>query len=575
MLPTSAGCYLMYDENNKIIYIGKAKNLKNRVSQYFLRAHDGKTGAMVSHVHHFETMITSSEKEALILEMNLIQKYHPRYNIVLMDDKHYPYIELHTNIKDPYISIARRTNNKKSKYFGPYPNSSSAYEVIDLINTLYPLRKCNHVPKNACLYYHMHQCLGPCINKVDNDDYEKICESIVNFLKGDNKDVILKLKEKIQKYSSEMDYENALECKKKLDSLLYVTEKQNVEFFDKIDRDFCAFYVNNNYVSITIFIYRNGLLIGKKNFVYELIGEVNEFIGNILYQYYANIPLPKEIIVSTQEILDELFDKIETNISISKAGKFHEVISLVSQNAKEYLENYFSYSSLKESNEEILTKLGNMLNIDIPIRIELFDNSHLQGTNAIGAMVCFINGEEQKKLNRTFNINSENKKDDFSSMKEVLTRRYTRLKDNNEIFPDLVIVDGGKIQIEAAKEIFSKIGVTIPICGLVKDEKHTTRGLLNSDLEEIEIDDNELFLFLTKMQNAVHRFAISTHIRKRSNSMFKSVFDDIKGIGDKRKTALIKQFPTINDLKRATLEELAQFLPKDVAIELFNKIKEK
>ncbi len=572
LLKDLPGCYLMYDKNNTIIYVGKAKNLKKRVSQYFLRVHNGKTAAMVSHVDHFETIITSSEKEALILEMNLIQKNHPRYNILLMDDKHYPYIELHKGIKDPYISIARNLKNKKSSYYGPYPSSSSAFEVISIINSIFPLRKCSSVPKSPCLYYHMHQCLGPCINKIDTTKYDEIIDEIESFLRGNNDNVIKKLKEKINFYSENMEYENALEYKKRLDSLLYINEKQNVEFLDKIDRDFIGFYTNENYVSIIILIYRQGLLIGKKKFFYELLGELNDFISDILLQYYQHNTLPKEIIISSKEICDILINYLNTTIIQPKIGKNIDIINIATQNAQDYFSSYLQTNQNKETNEKLLDELGNLLNIPTPYHIELFDNSHLQGTNAIGAMVAYINGEEYKKMNRKFNIESYNKKDDISSMKEVIYRRYSRLKEENQQMPDLIIVDGGENQIQAAKEVLSKIDVKINLAGLVKDDKHRTRALMNESLKEIPIENKNLFIFLTKMQDSVHRYAISTHIKKRNKSMFNSIFDEVKGIGEKRKELLIKQFPTLIDLKKASIEELSQFIPKESAIELAKKL---
>lgn len=572
LLKVLPGCYLMYDKNNTIIYVGKAKNLKKRVSQYFLRVHNGKTAAMVSHVDHFETIITSSEKEALILEMNLIQKNHPRYNILLMDDKHYPYIELHKGIKDPYISIARNLKNKKSSYYGPYPSSSSAFEVISIINSIFPLRKCSSVPKSPCLYYHMHQCLGPCINKIDATKYDEIIDEIESFLRGNNDNVIKKLKEKINFYSENMEYENALEYKKRLDSLLYINEKQNVEFLDKLDRDFIGFYTNENYVSLIILIYRQGLLIGKKKFFYELLGELNDFISDILLQYYQHNTFPKEIIISSKEICDILTNYLNTTIIQPKIGKNIDIINIATQNAQDYFSSYLQTNQNKETNEKLLDELGNLLNIPTPYHIELFDNSHLQGTNAIGAMVAYINGEEYKKMNRKFNIESYNKKDDISSMKEVIYRRYSRLKEENQQMPDLIIVDGGENQIQAAKEVLSKIDVKINLAGLVKDDKHRTRALMNESLKEIPIENKNLFIFLTKMQDSVHRYAISTHIKKRNKSMFNSIFDDVKGIGEKRKELLIKQFPTLIDLKKASIEELSQFIPKESAIELAKKL---
>ena len=575
LLPDKPGCYLMHDVDDQIIYIGKAKNLKKRVSQYFLRPQSGKTFAMVSHVHHFETIITNSEKEALILEMNLIQKNHPRYNIMLMDDKHYPYIAIHKKVKDPYVSLARNTKDKKCEYYGPYPNSSAAYEVIDIINKLFPLRKCNTVPKAPCLYYHLGQCLGPCINKVSQEEYDKIIDNIREFLRGENHQVVSELKEKIKKASEELDFESAKKFKDTLDSIEHISEKQNVEFKDKINRDIFAFYTRDFYISVTCFCYRKGLLLSKRNLTYELVGDINEFVSEVIFQYYLANPIPSEVVVSNEDIKNYLDEALETSIISPSRGKLRDTISTVEINAKESLDAHFLTSKINDNKVELLDKLGEILHIKTPYRIELFDNSHLQGTNAIGAMVVFINGEPVKKMYRKFNIESYNKKDDLSSMKECLTRRYSRLKQENESFPDLIIVDGGKTQLEIAKEVMENLSLNIPLAGLVKSDSHRTNGLIDVNFNEYFLDDErDLFFLLTRMQDEVHRYAITTHIKKRNKSMFKSVFDGIKGIGSSRKEKLIKTYPSISELKNAKIEELGQILPKETAEELFKKLHE-
>lgn len=562
----------MYNDKNEIIYIGKAKNLKNRVSQYFLNTQEGKTKAMVSNVNHFETIITSNEKEALILEMNLIQKHHPRYNILLIDDKHYPYIELHNKIEHPYISIARRLKNKKSIYFGPYPNSTFAFEMVDIINDLFPLRKCINIPKSPCLYYHMHKCLGPCINKINKDEYSNILDNINHLLKGDNKELIDKLKEKMIESSEKENYENALFYKKKIDSIQYINQKQVSEFNDNKTRNYIGFFTQGNYISIDILIYNKGIFIGKKEFTYQLIGDLNEFITSILYQYYSSIPLPDLIILNNEKIKDELSKNIDCQFEIAKCGKNLDIINNSIVNSKETLNNFIHYRGLKKDKEELLNELGNLLNISIPYRIELFDNSHLQGSNAIGAMVTYINGEEYKKDNRLFNINSFNKKDDLSSMKEVLERRYSRLKKENGTLPNLIILDGGKTQIEVGNKVLKSLELNIPLCGLVKNDKHQTRGLINNNYQEILINDNELLLFLTKMQDSIHKFAISSHVRKRNKSMFNSIFNEIKGIGEKRKELLLSHYSSIDELYNADIIELSQILPKEVATNLYRRL---
>ena len=575
LLPDQPGCYLMHNIDDEIIYIGKAKNLKKRVSQYFLRPHSGKTAAMVSHVDHFETIITKSEKEALILEMNLIQKNHPRYNILLMDDKHYPYIAIHKNIENPYVSLSRNVKDKKCVYFGPYPNSSAAFEVIDLINKLFPLRKCRNVPKSPCLYYHIGQCLAPCVQKVEREKNDEIVNNITDFLKGKNQDLVKDLKEKIRKHSELLEFERAQEYKKMLDAINHITEKQTVEFKDKINRDFFSFHTRENYIAIALFSYRQGILLSKRSFCYELIGEINEFVSEIIYQYYSINSIPSEIIVSNDEIRDNLMEYFENaNVFSPTKGKLHDVLDTCEINAKEALDEHFLTAKLDDDVLNLLDKLGEILHIKTPSRIELFDNSHLQGTNAIGAMVVFINGIPYKKLYRKFNIQGVNKKDDLSSMRETLTRRYKRVQEENGEMPDLIIVDGGKGQIEVALEVKKELNLPFAIAGLVKTSKHRTSALMDEQFNEYYLDDEKkLFLLLTRMQDEVHRYAITTHIKKRNKSMFNSIFDDIDGIGDKRKEQLIKAYPSISELKNAKIEELEQIIPKESAKLLYEKIR--
>ena len=575
LLPDQPGCYLMHNADDEIIYIGKAKNLKKRVSQYFLRMHSGKTAAMVSHVDHFETIITKSEKEALILEMNLIQKNHPRYNILLMDDKHYPYIAIHKNVENPYVSLSRNVKDKKCLYFGPYPNSSAAFKVIDLINKLFPLRKCHNVPKSPCLYYHIGQCLAPCVKSVNKEKYEEIVDNIADFLKGKNQDLIKDLKEKIRRHSENLEFERAQEYKKMLDSINHITEKQNVEFKDKINRDFFSFHTRENYIAIALFSYREGILLSKRSFCYELIGEINEFVSEIIYQYYSINAIPNEVIVSNEEIKDNLMNYFENaNVFAPTKGKLHDVLDICEINAKEALDEHFLTAKLDDDVLNLLDKLGNILHIKTPTRIELFDNSHLQGTNAIGAMVVFINGIPYKKLYRKFNIQGVNKKDDLSSMRETLTRRYKRVKEENGQMPDLIIVDGGKGQIETALEVKKALNLPFSIAGLVKTSKHRTSALMDENFNEYYLDnEKKLFLLLTRMQDEVHRYAITTHIKKRNKSVFNSVFDDVDGIGEKRKEQLIKAFPSISELKNAKIEELEQIIPKESAKLLYEKVR--
>jgi len=575
LLPDKPGCYQMRDCDDNIIYIGKAKNLKKRVSQYFYRPQNGKTFAMVSHVDHFTIIVTNTEKEALILEMNMIKKYLPRYNILLMDDKHYPYIGIYKNIKDPYVGIFRNTNNKKVAYYGPFPSSNSCYEMINLINKLFKLRKCKNLGQKPCLYYSMHQCFAPCINKIDEEIYKEEIDKIDDFLKGNNKKIVDSLKEKIKDYSSNLDFENAKECKDILDSILNINEKQKMEFLDKIDRDFIAFSIKNGYVGIVIFVYRNGKLTLKRNFVYEIIGDVEDFVSDIIYQYYQINSLPKEIVVSNSNLYENLKSYFnEIKVILAKQGVLLDTIQIVLENAKEALDEHFLTKNYDEDNIKNLELLGSILNIKTPYYIELFDNSHLQGTNAIGAMVVFKNGINIKKMYRKFNIQNENKADDLKSMEEVLFRRYSRLKEEKQPLPDLILLDGGKTQLEVGIKVLKELNLDINIASLFKDDNHRTKGLLTKIFEEVDVTfDKSLFFMLTRMQDEVHRYAITTHINKRNKDMFKSIFDDIPQLGEKRIEKIKKIYPTISDLKNVTLEELSQIIPKNCAIILLEKIK--
>ncbi len=572
LLPNNPGCYQMISDNGEIIYIGKAKNLKKRVSQYFLRPQTGKTQAMVSHVNHFEIIITKSEKEAFILEMNLIQKYLPRYNILLKDDKHYPYIAIH-KVKNPYISIARNLKDKKCEYFGPFPISTNAYETINLLNKIFPLRKCKNVPKSPCLYYHLGQCLAPCIKNIKQEEYDLIIKKIENFLKGNNKEVLSEIKRKIKDFSEKLDFEDALELKKYYDAIIHINEQQNVELFDKIDRDIFAFNVRDNYLSLSNFIYRKGILIGKRNFVYEIIDNIDSLVSDLISQYYTYNILPSEIVVSNLTIKEQLQDIIDCKIIVPTKGKLFEILNSVLDNAKEDLDEHFVSARLDDNKVELLEKLGNILHINPPYSIELFDNSHLQGTNAIGAMVSFINGEPVRKNYRKYNIESYNKKDDLSSMREVIYRRYSRLKEENGKMPDLIILDGGMNQLKVGKEVLNELNLNINIVGLVKSNKHKTNGLIDLSGKEYYFDDDkDIFYLLTRMQDEVHRYAISLHINKRNKSMFTSVFDKVNGIGPKKKELLIKTFPTFKDLFDAKIEEMKQILPEKIANDLYNII---
>lgn len=572
LIPHEPGVYLMKDKDDKVIYVGKAKNLYKRVSQYFLRPQVGKVMKMAMNADHFETIITKSEKEAFLLEENLIHTYYPKYNILLKDGKHYPFIALKKK-NDPYLKISRDTKNKDFYYFGPFPTSTYAYEVINLLNKIFPLRKCKNIPDSPCLYFHLGQCLAPCINKVDQSQYENLFEDIKSFLEGKNQTIEKELKEKMLTYSDNLEFEKANEVKETLTAISHILDKQNVESEDKTARDVFSYATRDHYLSLAVLTYRNGLLLGKETFVVEEFGDINDELGDLILQYYQSHALPKEIILnipSLKETIENIYDvKV---ISISK-GKFMNLIEMASLNARQELDSHFMSARLDDDNNALLESLGNLLHIKTPLRIELFDNSHLQGDSSVGVVVVFINGEPVKKMYRKFNIESKEKRDDYSSMREVIKRRYLRLKENNEEYPDLILTDGGLGQVHAAIEALDDIEVNIPVYGLFKNDKHQTEGLIDKEGNIYPIENKDLFFLLVRMQDEVHRFAISFHHQKRAINYKKGILDDIKGLGDKRKEILLKNYQTIDAMKNATIEELSQFVPNDVAILIKEKLK--
>lgn len=573
LLPKRPGCYLMKDKDDKVIYVGKAKNLYNRVSQYFLRPQVGKVAAMVSHVDHFETIVVKTDKESFILEMNLIHKYYPRYNILLKDGKHYPYIALKKK-SDPILKIARNDSDKNFYYFGPFPTSSYAYEVIDLLNKLFPTRKCHNIPHDACLYYHMGMCLGPCINKISQEKNDELFNSIKSFLEGNNPEIAKDIKEKMIQASENMEFEKANDLKKTLDAIEHVLAKQGVESKDHVNRDVFAYTTRDGYLSLAILTYRNGLLLGKESYIVEEFGDNIEQIADLIFQYYETHSLPKEIVMNIDGVSDILEGLLDTKfVSITK-GKLIEPIEMANLNAVQSLDSHFMSARLTDNNSELLDDLGNKLGIKTPYRIELFDNSHIQGDAPVGAMVVFINGEPVKKMYRKFNIEGKEKRDDYASMKEVMRRRYSRLKENEEEMPDLILTDGGLGQIHAGVEVIDELKLNIPVFGLFKNDKHQTKGLMDKDGNVISLEDNKaLFFLLVRMQDEVHRFAITFHHQKRGKNFTKSILDDIEGLGLKRKQIILDHYTDIDMLRNATVEELSQYLPKEVALRIKEKIK--
>ena len=565
------GVYLMHDKNDTIIYVGKAKDLYKRVSQYFLRPQSGKVFKMVTEVEYFEVIITANEKEALVLEMNLIQTHYPKFNILLKDGSHYPYIAIKKK-GYPFLTIKRNEKDKNYTYFGPFPNAGAAYSTIDLLNKVFPLRKCQTLPSSPCLYYHLGTCLGPCVNKIDENEYLPIVEEIKSFMRGNNQKQIQELKKKMLEASEKQEYESALEYKKTIEAIEHINTQQNVELKDKIDRDIFAFANRNGYLCLVILLYRKGILLGKDTFTVEEFGDQEEQVADLILQYYQKHPLPAEIVINNDVIRDLLSDLLDCNVTNITKGKIHELVISAKENASNALDEYFLSAKLDSDKIALLEELGKLINIPTPLHIELFDNSHLQGSSPVGAMVAFINGEKAKSLYRKFKIEHEEARDDLKSMYEVVHRHYSRLVEENKKLPDLLLVDGGLHQIEVAFKALQDVKADIPVFGLYKNDKHQTEGLMDIHGGTYPIENKNLFFLLTRMQDEVHRFAISFHHEKRSKAMKSTILDGIEGLGDKRKEKLYRAYPNINDLKNASLEELEQILPPEVALKLYNKL---
>lgn len=573
--PHKPGCYLMKDKDNHIIYVGKSKNLKNRLSSYFKQSHTGKTMLLVRDIASFEYIITSSEVESLLLELNLIKKYTPKYNILYKDDKTYPYIEL-TNDTYPRLLIVRNPNMKRGgqrHLFGPYPNVTAAKKVVEILNRLYPLKKCQNTPEKECLYYHINQCLGYCIKEIDKEEVSKMKEEIIAFFHGNSEKVIAKLEEKMNNYSQKLQFEKALEYRELLDYIKITLEKQKVELDDHYDRDVIGYYEKDNYLSINILFIRGGKLLDKKSNIFPMITSLEEEVNNYICNFYDKHQTKVKEVITPDIVNNELFSNIfNLNFFTPIKSTKKRILDLATENATNY---YQEQISLLKKDENILNDslqtLCQLLNIPKANHIEIFDNSNIFGNFNVSGMVVFIDGKKAPHLYRKFKITND-VNDDYGSMREVIYRRYFRvLKDNLEQ-PDLIFVDGGIGQINVAREVISSLGLNIPVAGLKKDDKHSTNALLGDyPLKEIPLKkDSSLFLLLTRMQDEVHRYTISYHKDIRSKGALSSVLDNISGIGEVRKKNILKKYRTINKMKEASVEELSQIMPKNIAEDFHN-----
>lgn len=566
----SPGCYLMKNTDGKVIYVGKARKLKNRVSSYFTGAHNYKTTKLVDHIWDFDYIVTGSEKEALLLEINLIKDYTPEYNIMFMDNTYYPYIEL-TDETHPRLKIVRKTKNKKNKYFGPYPDATAARNTFKLLNKLYPLRKCNHVPDKPCLYYSLHQCLGPCINEVDKSQYDEIRKELISFIHGNTKSKIDELTEKMMTASENLQFELAKEYRDLIRSIEYVTAKQNVQFGDYKDRDILGYFIDKGYISIQLFFMREGKLL-YHDFNLEPVGEdFEEDLIRFLVTYYQTHPEPYELLIPQDVDLELLTEILSCHVLQPQRGDKKSLVEMANKNAKEALEKKFL---LKEKTDEKtilpIIELGQKLGIDTPHTIELYDNSNIQGAYAVAGMVVYKDGVPSKKDYRKYKIKTVGGPDDYASMKEVIYRRYYRLLMEQKEMADLIIVDGGLGQIKVAKEVINSLNISVHICGLSKDDKHSTAMLLDENGNQVPINTKSpLFFLLTRMQDEVHRYAISFHRQVRSKSLFSSILDEVEGIGEARKKKLLNHFKSVKKMKEASLEELEAVIPKNTAAKLY------
>ncbi len=578
LVPNLPGSYQMRNEDGSVIYVGKAKNLHRRLSSYFNRTQTGKTKKMVSEIADFTYIVAESELEAFVLELNLIKQYNPKYNILLKDDKSYPYIEY---IAKPYpkVKVSRYLSIRKKdgkKLFGPYPNAYAARRIVNLLNRIYPLKKCEGSKKELCLYYHIHECLGYCSKELSQENLVKMEQEILSFLNGNDKILVKRLEKKMCEYSEALNFEMALELKKELEYIKIVMDKQKVELHDLINRDVIGYYFDKGYISLQIFFLRSGKMVGGKSAIFPVVSEAIDDIDEYIVNFYEKHEIPKEILV-LEDMNGELLEQLlQVKFLTPTRGSKKKLLEMAVMNSKINLDNELELIKKDEyktitANEELKEILG-LSNL---YRIDLFDNSNLFGNFSVSGMVVFKNGNPSKKDYRKFKIQVD-KNDDYHTMKEVVYRRYYRMLLEKTEKPDLIIVDGGINQINACKEVLKDLKVKIMVCGLRKNDHHRTNDLILGDSYEVlELDrSSNVFHYLTRMQDEVHRYTINYHRTIRSKGSIASVLDNISGIGEKRKKDLIKKYGSVAKMKKAKLEELEEIVPLEVAKNLYNFLKD-
>lgn len=574
LLPDLPGCYIMKGKNDQIIYIGKAKNLKNRVRSYFRGTHDGKTARLVQDIRNFETIVTGSDKEALLLEVTLIQKHQPKYNIRLKRGTSYPYLKI-TNEKDPKLIITSEVVKDGAQYFGPYPDVYAASETQQLIQKIYPLRKCNGYQKRACLYYHIGQCIGPCDHEVPKEEYDKQIRKIRSFLNGNVHDIKRDLKQKMDEAAKEMNYESAAEFRDQIAYIEKTVEKQSIISNSFMPRDFFNFYMDKGWISIQVFFVRQATLIKRDATMFPCYDPPEEELMSFILQYYNNENniLPSEIYVPETVDKEVLAEAVEAKVINPKRGRKKELLDLTGKNSELALKEKFRLIEMNQRKTTgAIQELSEAMGLPYIERIESFDHSNIQGTNPVSAMISFKDGKPDKNNYRKYKIKTVVGSNEAATTQEVIRRRYSRLLKEGKPLPDLILMDGGKVQVNAAVDVLTnELSLDIPVAGMVKDNKHRTASLIFGENLEIVVLDprSQAFHLVQRIQEEVHRFAITFHRNVRSKNSFTSKLDEVEGVGPKTKTKVLRHFKSMKRLKDADIEEIKKLgISETVAIRI-------
>ncbi|EFX94393.1 excinuclease ABC subunit UvrC [Streptococcus sanguinis] len=581
LLPTSPGCYIHKDKNGTIIYVGKAKNLRNRVRSYFRGSHDTKTEALVSEIEDFEFIVTESNIEALLLEINLIKENKPKYNIMLKDDKSYPFIKI-TNETYPRLIITRQVKKDGGLYFGPYPDVGAANEIKRLLDRLFPFRKCTNPPEKVCFYYHLGQCKAHTICQVDSQYFKELAQEVAAFLKGQDDQIIEDLRGKMAGAAQAMEFEKAAEYRDLIQSIGTLRTKQRVMAKDLQNRDVFGYYVDKGWMCVQVFFVRQGKLIERDVNLFPYYNDPDEDFLTYIGQFYQEKShlKPNEILIPADIDEEAVRAIVDTKVLKPQRGEKKQLVNLAIKNARVSLQQKFDLLEKSiEKTQGAIENLGQLLNIPTPVRIESFDNSNIMGTSPVSAMVVFVNGKPSKKDYRKYKIKTVVGPDDYASMREVIKRRYSRVIRDGLTPPDLIVIDGGQGQVNIAKEVIQEqLGLDIPIAGLQKNDKHQTHELLFGDpLQVVELSRNsQEFFLLQRIQDEVHRFAITFHRQLRSKNSFSSQLDGIEGLGPKRKQNLMKHFKSLTKIKEASVDQIVEVgVPRAVAEAVREKLNPK